>query len=251
MAKFEPGLHKKVSTIFDGVPIPKDDNTPQPPSQPQPQIQPQPQPPTASEKESPASAPVKPFMIEQLLSLSSQQTTNQPQEKVSSEQPAVEDVENIRWWKQIENKIFPPKPGVDVGKQKKMAILMSVLFVVFIFVIIHVLKQFSPAPANTQGPAAAKADSTAAVSEDKINWKIPEQYPAEIRDPMKPGLPAGEGSGNLIVKGIVYSDNPSAVVGGKIVHQGEQVLGVTVVKINKSSIEFEMNGRKWTQEVQR
>jgi len=27
-------------------------------------------------------------------------------------------------------------------------------------------------------------------------------------------------------------------------------LGATIVKINKNSVEFEMNGKKWTQKVQ-
>ena len=60
------------------------------------------------------------------------------------------------------------------------------------------------------------------------------------------------GAGGLIVKGIIYSeDNPSAVVGDQIVHQGDKVLGVVIIKINEDNVEFEVNGKKWTQKVQR
>jgi hypothetical protein len=68
---------------------------------------------------------------------------------------------------------------------------------------------------------------------------------------MKPGLSAGGHGGGLIVKGIVYSeDKPSAVIDSQIVHQGEKIGGVTVVKINKNNVEFEVDGKTWTQEVQ-
>jgi hypothetical protein len=61
-----------------------------------------------------------------------------------------------------------------------------------------------------------------------------------------------EAGGLIAVKGIVYSkDNPSAVIGSQIVHEGDKVSGATIVKINEKSVDFEMNGKKWTQKVQR
>jgi type II secretory pathway component PulC len=60
-------------------------------------------------------------------------------------------------------------------------------------------------------------------------------------------------SGNLIklsVKSILYSeDGSSAVIDNRIVHEGERVRGAKVMKINKDTVEFEMNGKTWTQEV--
>ena len=56
----------------------------------------------------------------------------------------------------------------------------------------------------------------------------------------------------LVVNGIIYSlENPSAVVANQIVYEGDKVLGAAIVKINRDSVEFEMNGNKWTQKVQR
>jgi type II secretory pathway component PulC len=57
--------------------------------------------------------------------------------------------------------------------------------------------------------------------------------------------------GQITVKGIVYSeDNPSAIIGNEILHEGDKVSGATIVKINKNSVEFEMNGKKWSEKVQ-
>ena len=53
-----------------------------------------------------------------------------------------------------------------------------------------------------------------------------------------------------LVKGIVYSsEKPSAVVDHKIVHEGETIHAVAVVKIYKDKVEFEKNGKKWEQKV--
>jgi type II secretory pathway component PulC len=56
----------------------------------------------------------------------------------------------------------------------------------------------------------------------------------------------------LIVSGILCSeDKSSAIIGNRIVHEGDQIQGANIIKINKEGVEFEMNGKKWTQKVQR
>ena len=56
---------------------------------------------------------------------------------------------------------------------------------------------------------------------------------------------------NLAITGILYSeDNPSAIVGGAIVREGDMIDDVKVVKIRKNIVEFEKNGEKWTQGTQ-
>jgi hypothetical protein len=251
MAKYKAGLHKRISAIFGGVSFSKNDNTRQTPP--------------AFKKENPDSASPKLPTVKGLFSSSSspQQTTQLSPEVSSSKQPAVTGtaVKNFRQafgaqcWKQIKNKLFTPKAGIDANRHKAMVILAPVLFVIFIFVIVRVLNQPSPAAAHTIDSGSANVgNSVAAASERKVNWQIPELYPTTLRDPMQASLSAGGqgGSGNLVVKGIVYSENhPSAIVDDQIVHQGDKILGVAAVKINKNSVEFEMNGKKWTQEVQR
>jgi len=53
------------------------------------------------------------------------------------------------------------------------------------------------------------------------------------------------------VTGILYSeDNPSAIVNGKVVKDGDIINDVKVVKIHKNSVEFESDGKRWVQEAQ-
>lgn len=52
------------------------------------------------------------------------------------------------------------------------------------------------------------------------------------------------------LKVILYSeDNPSALIGDKILKEGDTIDGVKVVKINKDSVEFEKDGQQWTQRM--
>ena len=56
---------------------------------------------------------------------------------------------------------------------------------------------------------------------------------------------------DLVVKGIVVGeDRPKALIGIKAVEEGKEIFGVTVVRISRSSVEFEMDGKRWTQEVE-
>jgi type II secretory pathway component PulC len=70
---------------------------------------------------------------------------------------------------------------------------------------------------------------------------------------VKPGTEEAEEekSGRLVVKGILYSeDNPSAIIDTQIVHIGDKIYGATVVKINRDSVEFEIDGKKETKSVE-
>jgi hypothetical protein len=52
------------------------------------------------------------------------------------------------------------------------------------------------------------------------------------------------------VTGILYSeDDPTALIGHQIVHEGDAVDGVSVAKIHKDKVEFEKNGNRWTQAI--
>lgn len=54
-----------------------------------------------------------------------------------------------------------------------------------------------------------------------------------------------------VVTGVLYSVyKPSAIVDHKIVHEGDTIHGVTVVKIYKDKVRFSEKGRDWEQEVQ-
>jgi len=162
---------------------------------------------------------------------------------------------------QIKNKLFTPKPGVSPIKQKAMVIMVPILAIIMIFVFRQVL---SKAPRKTKG---AGTDDTPVVvanadSGREIDWKVPEPISIMMRDPIK--LPDESGTQNteengtankpkqgaIIVRDIVYShDRPSAVIGSKIVYVGDKVNDATIIKINRDSIEFETDEKKWVQKV--
>ena len=53
-----------------------------------------------------------------------------------------------------------------------------------------------------------------------------------------------------VVKGILHSkDNPTALIGINLVHQGDVVSGAKVIKIHTDRVEFERDGFSWTQQI--
>ena len=53
-----------------------------------------------------------------------------------------------------------------------------------------------------------------------------------------------------VVTGIVYTqDNPTAIIEGKVVHQGETIHGTKVLKIEPDKVLFASGGARWQQKV--
>ena len=50
-----------------------------------------------------------------------------------------------------------------------------------------------------------------------------------------------------IVGILCNEDNPSALIVSEIVHEGESIHGVKIVKIYKDKVQFEKKGKRWTQ----
>ncbi|UCF43543.1 MAG: hypothetical protein JSV99_01040 [Planctomycetota bacterium] len=258
MAKHKAGLHKAVSAIFDGVPLPGRERTDKPsrtdvPERPREQTAPKPQ---EERLQSPATVkpaspshmtptkrkpaqPVEPPAQPALPKVTKPETVKKPLKKVTGDRP----------WERITSKLLTPKAGVSTQRQKTMVILVPVLFIIMIFVFTRV---FSTPSRVTAQPARSGPTGAVASSKD-IDWEIPALYPAGLRDPMQIGSTTTEvKTSELVVRGIVYSeDNPSAVVGNEIVHEGEEVMGAMVVKINSDSVVFKMNDKEWTQKVER
>ena len=54
------------------------------------------------------------------------------------------------------------------------------------------------------------------------------------------------------VNAVLYSDNkPSAIFGDEVVHEGDTIHGIKIVRIYKDGIELEKHGQRWTQAVER
>ncbi len=164
----------------------------------------------------------------------------------------------------IKDKLFTTEAGGSTTKQKTMVTMMPVLFIILL-VFAFRGGVFGKKVRKTNAFGQDNVSNVAtADSNNEIDWEIPAPYPTTLRDPMRLGPEENaqietetetetetRTVPTLIVKGILYSeDSRSAVIGSQIVHEGDQIRGVTVVRINKDSLEFEMNGKKWAHAVQ-
>jgi len=169
---------------------------------------------------------------------------------------------------QIKDKLLPSGADGGSAKDNVMVLLIPILAIVMIFMFRQVLHK-SPGKAK----AAEKKDKAAlsnAESGEEIIWNIPDPLPLVARDPLKlpepekpddpdrnetANLSQGATAGNtqttsLQVRGIVYSeDKATALIGNQIVRAGSRINDVTIVKINRDSVELERNGKTWLQKV--
>lgn len=168
----------------------------------------------------------------------------------------------------IRDKIAGSKPGGRSTKDKVMVMLVPFLAIVMIFMFRQVLHR---SPGKAKGAARDETPwVTAADSGHEIEWEIPEPLPAAMRDPLKL---SGKGYGQsaypdntrnqerdaatgqvvpavIRIRGLVYSeDKPSVVIGNRIAYEGTRINGVTIVKINRDSVELEKDGKIWLQRM--
>jgi len=258
--KNDAGLHKEISSIFKGVPIPNNGGVQQSSGAPAADHIgcPAPKPPAPEAQNMQNSQAPKPYQPSQPLpeAAPAQQPKTDIEKSPSDRRTAVKVVSQT-FLQQIKDRLFALRPDVGTTRQKAMVVLMPVLFVVLVLMLVKV---FSTPSRTIAEPAEVKPANIVAASVYEIDWEIPAPYPTTYRDPMRPGptittqtdtegLETGR-IGRLTIKSIVYSeDNPSAVIGGRIVHEGEEVLGATVVKINRDCIEFEAGEKRWKQNV--
>jgi len=239
--KRKSGLHKEISSIFEGVPIPGRDNAQQP---------------SGAAPKHPGQIPTKPTPSPAAVT---QKPGKQPAAKATPGKSPLQEI-----WKKITNKLLQPEEGVSPTRQKVMLILIPVLAIALIIVFMPFFKTPSR---DLIGPK--KIDSTKTTPEPgrDIDWPIPKPYPAGLRDPTQlGGTSTSMGtepiksattkediirSSRLPVKGIVFSkDYPAAVIGTQLVHEGDMISDVTVLKINRDSVEFEMNNERWIQRIE-
>ena len=114
-------------------------------------------------------------------------------------------------------------------------------------------------PTNTDPGTPLQASI---VKPPNIVWPVPGLYPKDIRDPMEwitqdKTMVNGQvrvssyEPTSPIVRGILYSDDkPRAIIGTQLVRAGDIVYGAMIMAINRKTVEFEMDGQRWTQEVE-
>jgi hypothetical protein len=105
--------------------------------------------------------------------------------------------------------------------------------------------------AERKSEILAKLEQETADLERQKNYALtvtlPELEKQLKQDLLKPEAKPTRG----LVTGIVYSaDKPSAIVDRQIVHEGDVIDGVTVVKIYKDNVKFSKKSKNWEQKVQ-
>lgn len=241
------GLQKQISSIFNEAPVPVPDGI----SEPMP-----------TEPDAVDTAAAKPTLAQRMAAA--------PTEAIhTAATPAMRPRPVVK--KEI--KTYQPKPLSQIKKalagsnkakmdprQKKMTIMVGVLSVVFagvLFISLGGLGQSSAKAADEKD--VPQTSSAVQTGQETLQWHSPQPMPEQLRDPMTPGLKkvgqqeqSTAGSDQVVVKGIVFSKTrPTAIINDQIMAQGESINGITVVTISKEKVEFESNGQRWTQPVQR
>lgn len=255
MGKKRTGLQSNIASIFSGVPIPKKgqpgSEPPGPGAKPEGSagLKPPASPPRVPAPPSPVPAAVRPPV---------QPIPEVPPARVPPAPAAERKISRIPSKIPRRKKVRAARPGAGVSPiRQKVSIALILLLSVALFVILA--KPFGtpgsgPAASDNVGPAVANVSPRANV---KIDWPVPDVYPADLRDPMASGTPEQtipETPDVLIVKGITYSDERRfAVIGTQTVQEGDTVEGtnIKIVRINRDSVEFEdQTGKTWIQRVQ-
>ncbi len=152
----------------------------------------------------------------------------------------------------------PPEKskGKAIRKRIHLAAGLSILLVmVLVAVSVNISgRTWFAAPAGLEGNTPCREFAFAG-DVAAIDWQLPRKLPEPIRDIMSPHARAvivrRAQSQELVVRGILYSaDQPSAIIGMQIAKVGDEIMGAMVIGITRHAVEFEKDGRKWTQNVE-
>jgi len=256
MSKKRTGLQSEIAGIFSGVPVPKKGGARSQPGGPAPK----PDDPASKSSGSVIPKPVAPATP----------TTHKPVEPLpAAPRPKVVEVKVPRQKtrrappkisRRRKDKLFAPKAGVSSSRQKTSIILFVILSAALVIVLARPYLASRRNPATSR-PGGKTDNSNSTMANIEIDWPVPKVYSAGLRDPMELGSPQQqriiEASDGIVVVGIVVSDDlKQAIIGTDYLQEGDIVPGtkIRVKTINRSSVEFEEDGKTWTQgtkEVQR
>ena len=257
------GLHKEIASIFDGVPVPSNDVLSEEAQTSDEQIeQPQQDTPAVSQttdssllqrmnadpSDTPPADPIPVIQVGRPMPLQKSKITA----KTATTKPALSA--------KLKKAVFGSN-AID-PRQKKAGVLVGILSLVFgvvMFISLGGVGKTQAAAADAEGDNTAEQTQTAENTAQQ--WQRPEPLPQNLRDATTPVSNAAseqntaiatEGSDQWVVKGIVFSQTkPSAIINNQILSEGDTLDGITVVKISKETVEFEQDGKQWTQSVQR
>jgi len=144
----------------------------------------------------------------------------------------------------------------QVSQNRRTSSVVVALLLAFVAVFAW-LKVFTGSPAATKTSNKTNAAST--VKKDvspgtiTINWERPVEYTLS-RNPMTRGTGKtfAMTEQDIIITGIVSSEETgfTAVLSdGSIIHTGDEIHGIKILDIKSKSVEFEKDGRRWTQTI--
>lgn len=266
------GLHKQISSIFDGVPVPNNEPVQEQtdvaseavPSQVQDGVEAQ------SQQETPLLEPQKSAgqnasLIKRMSADPSERASapsiqvERPMPLPKSAMPTIKDGPGFH--SHLKKKLFGSDAAQLDPRQKKMAVLVGILSIVLGVVMFVSLGGVGKSQAIAAEKEAPSASATSSSKNSIESWSMPEPLPADLRDATSPvarhsgsqnGTASETGSSELVVKGILFSKgNPSAIINDKILCVGETVNDTKIINITRDSVEFEADNKTWTQNVQR
>jgi len=244
MSPFKSGLHKRISSIFDGVPVNGKDNPGGLIAQ---QTQPDLQVSRSSSKQN------------------DEQNQQQTSRNLYKDAPEKTNKLNVKVGKKgrnfahdlldkLKNKLLPSKPGVSRTRQIGSIVLIPILCVVLVIVFVKVFGSGSPKKKVIKSGSSVieKVGNSR-----EVIWQVPKPVSENMRDPMRTNSYSYSGSkdpsssglfgpeGEIILMGIVHStEKPLAIIGHQIVTEGEKIGDYTVVKISEHAVEIEKNGQR-------
>ena len=150
------------------------------------------------------------------------------------------------------------KAGADQPRQKTMLITAIVLVIILVLVLnknFSISSMFGSGGSGVIDQPGPVTTITRNIGSVKIDWPEPPVYPDNIRDPMtlKKEVPVEQANLNtqqFIVKGISYVNGSYLVlIDTDLLKVGDEAYGATITKITANSVEFERDGKVWTQKV--
>jgi hypothetical protein len=139
-----------------------------------------------------------------------------------------------------------------MGKRMSFAGFLTITVLICLLVLACTKKQDEnqpPQPPDNTTTSEPNEPNSPAPQEppfaDRITGEIetdsnePELTEGQIDIPAPPGL----------ILAIAYSDKPAVLIGKELLSEGDTIQGVKVIKIDRDIVEFEKNGRRWTQQA--
>lgn len=249
--KNKAGLHKRVSSIFDGVPINRMSESDHNPEKNGYQSEH-----SMSENKLVSKEQASKRLAQDHISVSAD--NHDKSDSYSSSLKHHSAGNESPYSRLIYEKVLKFVASLD-SRQRIMSLLVVVLVVTLIFVVNQNFTKATSSSGNlaNQNTQQLPEDVFKIVETFNINWTAPPEFPKSIRDPMRFGTislaSSAMNTDAIIVSAIIYNMSKPlksvATVNGQLVHVGDTISDIKILSISKDSVEFGSEDKTWTQKV--